>query len=57
MDYDLADQMWDSLIEQGVSEQTLQIVTAINGYSTETMENVLYAHTGYRGFAQIEDNE
>lgn len=57
MDYDLADQMWDALIEQGVSEQTLQIVTAINGYSTETMENVLYAHTAYRSFDQIEDNE
>lgn len=49
------DQMWDALIEQGVSEQTLQIVTAINGYSTETMEDVLYAHTAYRSFDQIEE--
>lgn len=49
------DQMWDALIEQGVSEQTLQIVTAINGYKTETLEDVLYAHTGYRSFDQIEE--
>lgn len=49
------DQMWDALIKQGVSEQTLQIVTAINGYSTGTMEDVLYAHTGYRYFDQIEE--
>lgn len=49
------DEMWDSLIEQGVTEQTLQIVTAINGYSTETMLDVLYAATGYRSFDQMED--
>lgn len=46
-------QMWDALIELGVSEQTLQIVAAINGYSRETMESVLYAHTAYRSFDQI----
>lgn len=48
-------QMWDTLIEQGVSEQTLQIVTAISGYTTEAMEDVLYAHTGYRSFEQMEE--
>lgn len=47
------DQMWDALLAQGVPEQTLQIVTSINGYSTETMEDVLYAATGYRSFDQI----
>lgn len=44
---------WDLLIEQGVSEQTLQIVTSINGYSMDTLEDVLYAHTGYRSFDQL----
>lgn len=44
---------WDLLIEQGVSEQTLQIVTSINGYSLDTLEDVLYAHTGYRSFDQL----
>ena len=29
--------MWDKLLELGVSEQTLQIVTDINGYSQETL--------------------
>ena len=50
------DQMWDALLAQGVSEQTLQIVSAINGYSTETMESVLYAHTAYRSFDQIPED-
>lgn len=47
--------MWDQLIELGVSEQTLQIVTSINGYRGEVLEDVLYAHTGYRSFDQLED--
>ena len=47
-------EMWDRLIAEGVSEQTLQVVTAINGYSTETLLDVLYAVTGYRNFEQLE---
>lgn len=46
-------QMWDTLLELGVSEQTLQIVTDINGYSEQTLEDVLYAATGYRSFDQL----
>lgn len=49
------DQMWDALIVEGVTEQTLQIITAINGYSTGTLLDVLYAATGYRDFDQLED--
>ena len=41
-------QMWEKLEEMGVSEQTLQIVTDINGYNEETMKDILYAHVGYR---------
>lgn len=47
--------MWDRLEVLGVTEQTLQIVTSINGYSTATLEDVLHAHTGYRSFDQIPD--
>ena len=49
------DMMWDALLDMGVEEQTLKIVTAINGYSREAMEAVLYAHTGYRTFEQLEE--
>lgn len=48
-------EMWDRLMELGVSEQTLQLITSINGYSTETLLDLLYAHTGLRSFDQIED--
>lgn len=47
-------EIWDKLIDLGVCEQTLQIITSINGYNTETLLDVLYAHTGYRNFEQME---
>ncbi len=48
------DEMWDYLLENvGVSEETLQVVTNINGYSEQTMCDILYAVTGYRDFEQI----
>lgn len=49
--------MWDKLEELGVSEETIQVVTSINGYSEETMEDILYTVTGYRSFEQLEDAE
>ena len=46
-----ASEMWDVLMTRfGVSKQTLQIVTDINGYSEETLVDVLYAVSGYRDF-------
>ena len=45
--------MWNALIEMGVEEQTLNIVTDINGYSEETLKDVLYAYAGYRDFDQL----
>lgn len=49
-------EMWDKLEDLGVSEQTIQIVTDINGYSEETLLDILYAYTGYRNFDQLEDD-
>ena len=49
--------MWDRLVDQGVSEETLQIVVSINGYKAETMLEILYAVTGYNGFDQLDDEE
>ncbi|OZG68263.1 hypothetical protein [Bifidobacterium eulemuris] len=49
--------MWDALRERyGVSEQTLQVVTDINGFSEDTMCDVLYAVSGYRYFGQESDD-
>lgn len=45
-------EQYDALIWRGVSEQTLRIVTDINGYNSETMLDILYAHAGLNDFDQ-----
>lgn len=52
------DEAWDYLIETGLaSEDTLRVVTNINGYSLDTLESVLYATAGYHKFSQMEDED
>ena len=49
------DNMWDYLLDNGiVSEETLKVITSINGYNIATLNDVLYATTGYRDLDQIE---
>lgn len=48
------DEKWDMLREYGISEQTLKVVTSINGYSEETLKDILYVATGYREFEDLE---
>ena len=49
---------WDWLLDAGIAtEEELQLVTDINGYSIETLNDVLYARTGYREEEQLEDEE
>lgn len=49
--------MWDKLQEIGVSEQTIRVVTDINGYNEQSMLDILYAVTGYRNFEQLKEEE
>lgn len=47
------DEMYDKLIEQGVSKQTINIVTDIIGWNPDSMLKILDAATGYKSFDQI----
>ena len=48
-------EMWDYLLEHGIAtEEELQLVTDIVGWTEEAMLDVLYARTGYRNFEQME---
>ncbi len=47
------EEMWNLLEAMGVNEQALDLITSINGYCTETMEDVLYWYTGFRSFDQL----
>ena len=46
-------EMWDTLLDLGVSEQTLQVVTDINGYNEQSMKDILYSVSGYNDFDQL----
>ena len=47
-------QAWDILLDNGVSEETLQTVTDIIGYNMDAMESILYSRLGYNDFSQID---
>ena len=44
---------WNVLLETGVSEETLQIVTSINGYNIETLQDILYVISGLHEFNEL----
>lgn len=48
---------WDILISMGVSEESLQLITTINGYNDTTLNDVLYARFGIRDFEELEREE
>lgn len=44
---------YDYIIDMGIaSEETLRVITDINGYSEETLDDVLYCQTTYRDLEQ-----
>ena len=47
-------EIWDYLINHGIcTEDELKMITDINGYNVETLEDVIYARTGYRNLEQL----
>ena len=50
--------MYDWLIEMEIAtHKELELITDINGYNMETLNDVLYARTGYRDRDQMEGEE
>ena len=50
------DEVWDLLIEYGIATQEeLELITCINSYNIDTLNDVIYARTGYRDIEQIQD--
>ena len=47
-------EMWDAIIMYGIAtEEELILVTSINGYREETLNDVIYIRTGYRDIKQF----
>ena len=46
--------IWDTIIEYGIAtEEELSLVTAIDGYNEDTLNNVIYVRTDYRNIEQL----
>lgn len=44
---------YDFLIDEGIAtEKELELITSINGYNIDTLNDVLYCRTGYRDYEQ-----
>ena len=47
-------EIWDAIIMYGIAtEEELQLVTCINGYNEEALNDIVYARTGYRSIEQF----
>ena len=47
------EEYYNYLIDAGIaSEETVNIITDINGYNEDTLDSVLYCQTGYRDLEQ-----
>lgn len=48
-------EVWEDLIDMGIATSAeLQLVTSINGYSLDTLNDIIYARTGYHDMEQLE---
>jgi hypothetical protein len=55
---DKLSEIWDYIELNGIAtNEELQLVTCINGYNEETLNDVIYARTGYHSVDQIEECE
>ena len=46
--------MWDAICEYGIAtKEELELVTSINGYNEDTLNDVVYVRTGYRDIYQL----
>ena len=49
---------WDYLVDKGIAtEQELILVTSINGYNMESLNDVIYARNAYRTVEQLQEEE
>ena len=59
LNYDKAlDLTWDFILENEIAtENELQLVTSINGYNFESLNDIIYARSAYHDIKQLWDCE
>lgn len=51
-------ELWDLLVDEGYfTAEELQLLTNINGFSVETLNDAIYARYGYRDYDQMMEYE
>ena len=49
---------WNRIVELKIAtDEELSLITSINGYKIETLDDVIYVRTGYRDLEQYEESE
>ena len=47
--------VWGLLVDMGIAtDEELQLVTSINGYNIDTLNDIIYVRTGYHDMEQLE---
>lgn len=47
--------VWGLLVDMGIAtDEELQLVTSINGYNIDTLNDIIYVRTGYHDIEQLE---
>lgn len=51
-------ELWETIVELGIAtDSEIDLVTDINGNSIETLNDIIYARTGYRDIESYEESE
>lgn len=51
-------ELWTLIVKYGIAtDSEIDLVTDINGNSIETLNNIIYARTGYRDIESYEESE
>lgn len=51
-------ELWGQIIERDIAtHEELELITSISGYNVETLNDVIYARTGYHTMDQIIEDE
>lgn len=55
---DKLSKLWDDIILYNIAtEDELQLVTSINGYNEEALNDIIYVRTGYRDMDSYTESE
>ena len=58
MENRLLDKLWDFItVNEIATDDEIRLVTNINGYNEETLNDIIYARTGYRDYEQCTDDK